>query len=343
MAITDSINCDCDSGPSFRTLAQLRADVMVACGFTDVADGGDIRQLQDLRAQVHRQLGFSAMGSSYAPGMSDLIDAWLNDAQRTIWSRISAGDDVPVMVADTDTCTYRSIVVTTLALGLAKAHYGMPDARVYLDRFERLMGGSEAKPVIDTALKSANRQLFVRYDALHTERWFSWTITAGVADYGLTANVEACTKRLNALKVRWVGVQDSDGAGWRPLTAGIPPGVYGPTQAGRLERYEIHQCIQVWPVPAETQGSLVIKGHFGPEAFETDTDVPTVDDELVFLMAVANVKAAYKQPDANSYVAQMETHLRKIVAGSHTTRRYIPGIDAECVSGYVEPKFVGPW
>ena len=106
---------------------------------------------------------------------------------------------------------------------------------------------------------------------------------------------------------------------------------------GRPERYEFRQCIEVWPTPDVTDGQLVIKGHFGLEAFADDSDVTTIDDELVFLLATANAKAHYRQPDAQNYVAMFETHLRKVIASTHGTRRYIPG-QSYHQNAYVEPK-----
>lgn len=462
MAITDLINCECADSTGYRTLAQLRTDVLAACGFIDpfaragtrtraqlrqamrealgLADpltSAETRTLVVLRAEVHRMLGFAAFGANYAPGMSALIDDWINEAQQTLWRRIeldNGGIALPArMVADANLTTLDATPILMLAVAWGKAHYAMPDAKAYFDQTEKFLadwaarsppglddmlnaalsqahdtvqrrvegmgesaastvsgtfdddadvatvddhgllllalgmmkakvGQGDAKAQLDlyarymedlekrmppnarmlatSYLKSAHRQIYYRYDALRTERWFSWPLTADVALYDLPDNAEVCTKQLNPMKVRWVGVQDYDG-GWRELVAGIPPRVHGHDQTGRPERYEIRQCIEVWPAPEATEGTLVIKGHYLPEAFTADGDVPTVDDELVFLMAVANTKGHFKHPDAQSYIAQMETHLRKLVAGTHTTKRYVPGERNDRL-GWVEPKYIGP-
>lgn len=341
MAITDSINCSCNDTTGHRTMAELVAAVKNALGFIAQQTVTDTRTLAALRAQVHRNMGFAA-STGYVPGMSALIDGFVNEAEQSLARRPELGrTTVPaVMVADTDTCTLDGHAIVMLATGLAKAHEEQPDAKVYFDRVERYVSDFAARqpPNADALIKgflqSAQRQIYRRYDALRTERWYSWDLTANVSLYDFTSNVEVCTKKLDPAKVTWVGTV-RDGV-WQVLRAGIDPYSHSHNVTGRPARYEFRQCIEVWPTPTETAGQLVVKGHFGLEAFEADTDATTIDDELVFLMATANSKAHYRHPDAQNYVAQFETHLRKIVAGTHGTRRYIPGLSS-FESHYVQP------
>ena len=62
-----------------------------------------------------------------------------------------------------------------------------------------------------------------------------------------------------------------------------------------------------------------------------------MDDELVFLLALANAKAHYGKPDANNYIQQLETMMLNLVAGAHNTRRYVPGRDDRCDMVYTRP------
>lgn len=232
---TDTANCDCTDTTGNKTLATLRADLMV-------------------------RLGFAAQKNNPPPGMTDLLNSFLIEAQEL---------------------------------------------------------------------------LYRRYDVLRTLRFYSWNLQAGVKFYDINANVETCTKRLDPRKVNWVGVQ-VEGV-WYPLECGIPPPLYSQNPGGRPLRYEIRQCIEVWPVPATTEGTLVIKGDFGLEPFAADTDTTTIDDRLVFLLALANAKAHYGKPDANNYIAQMEQMMVNLVAGAHNTRRYIPGRPREFDMVYTAP------
>jgi hypothetical protein len=191
--------------------------------------------------------------------------------------------------------------------------------------------------LLNSFLQGAQRALYRRYDVLRTERFYTWNMTAGTRYYDLADNRDTCTRKLDPRKITWAGV--SQGCGdWTELRCGINPLLYSnEDMTGRPERYEIRQCIEVWPAPADESYQLRLKGHFGLDAFEADTDATTVDDELVFLLALANAKAHYGKPDANNYIQQLETMMLNLVAGSHNTRRYVPGRDDRCDMVYTRP------
>lgn len=237
----DAHNCDCNDTTGNKTLAELRSDLMV-------------------------RLGYAAQKANPPPGMSDLLNSFLIEAQEL---------------------------------------------------------------------------LYRRYSVLRTRRFYSWNLQAGVRFYDISANAETCTKKLDPRKVEWCGVE-LDGI-WYPLICGIPPELYTYDSGRRPLRYEIRQCIEVWPVPDVTQGALVIKGDFGLEPFAADTDTTTIDDRLVFLLALANAKAHYGRPDASNYIAQMEQMMVNLVAGSHNTRRYIPGQPRDFDMIYTAPKPTVPF
>jgi hypothetical protein len=195
--------------------------------------------------------------------------------------------------------------------------------------------------LLNSFLIEAQEILYRRYDVLRTERFYSWHLQQGVTLYDLPNNDETCTRRLDPRKVTWCGVAKDDT--WYPLICGIPPELYSGSPTGWPQRYEIRQCIEVWPKPDATDGSLVIKGHFGLDPFAADTDTTTIDDRLVFLLALANAKAHYGRPDANNYIAQMEQMMVNLVAGAHNTRRYIPGKPRTFDLVYTAPKPTVPF
>lgn len=204
--------------------------------------------------------------------------------------------------------------------------------------------------LLNSFLIEAHEILYRRYDVLRTLRFYSWPLLAGVRFYDLGSNAETCTKKLDPRKVDWVGFSEN-GMNWRPLVCGIPPELYndsGPGTAtvpsGYPRRYEIRQCIEIWPTPdVSNLYTLRIKGDFGLEPFAADTDTTTIDDRLVFLLAMANAKAHYGRPDASNYIAQMEQMMVNLVAGSHNTRRYVPGQDGAADMIYVAPKTTVPF
>lgn len=190
-------------------------------------------------------------------------------------------------------------------------------------------------------LQDAQAMLYRRFSQLRTERFFSWPLVQGVRMYDLPDNQETCTKKLDPRKLTWVGTE-RDGV-WLPLISSIPPELYSYNTTGRPVRYEIRQCIEVWPTPDATNGNLIIKGHFGLERFTEDGDKTTIDSLPVFQVAIANAKAHYRQPDANNYIQQMEALIRDLTAGLHGTRRYIPGRRADEDYVYVEPRPTVPF
>lgn len=339
MAITDTINCDCDDITGYRTFGQLRTAIYAALGFIDPLAPDDVRTLDELRAALFRMLGFAAMGSSYPPGMSALMDDWLNEGQQALWRRIGLTDPLPTrMVLGTDENTLDAAAVLAMACYLGKAHYGKPDAK---DWKEIALGGIRFPPgaaaAVEGHLKSAHALIYRRYDALRTERWFSWDLTADVALYDFPDNEETCDKKLDPYKVRGVWIDDGTGAR-RPLTQGIPGHVLGQDTSGKPTHFDFRQCILLWPTPDVTEGQLIIQGHFNSETFASDDDQPSVDDQLVYLLALANAKAQYQQPDAQLVMTQFEVHLGKLIAGSHGVRRYVPGGFAEADYIYTAPK-----
>lgn len=184
--------------------------------------------------------------------------------------------------------------------------------------------------LLDDFLQSAQVILYAQNPALHTERFFTWTLTAGTRYYNITDNDEQdagpnqCTKVLSDYKPpTWVGFQDDNDA-WIPMTEGINPQRYTTTTDGRPDSYEIRQGIEIFPAPDSSTYKLRIKGHFGLLAFTADADKTTLDAELVFTLALGNAKAHYGQRDAQSVLTQVTSYLKAINAGAHGTARYIP-------------------
>ncbi len=344
--------CACDDTTQNETLAQLRAKLIARLGFADPLGNAPTRQLVDLRTDMLRLLGYGAVVDTPPPGIAEELDVWLNEAQQTAFRRLELdqGNATPParMTADSDTTTLDYQPVLNLALAMACQHRAKPEAKAYFDSYERYVGDVAARrppglvALLNQLLIEAQATTFDRLGkaGVRTERWFSWDLTAGERFYDLDGNAEqtadpACTKLLDPSLITFVGVQRDTSI--QRLTAGIPPYLLAYTTTGWPERYEVRQCIELWPAPAATEGQLIIKGHFQPSAFAADADKTTIKSHVVYLLALANAKAHYKQPDAQSVMAQFEGELRSIVAGSHQTYRYLPGVRRTAAT-YVEPK-----
>lgn len=192
-------------------------------------------------------------------------------------------------------------------------------------------------PLINDFLQSAQEFLYRKYSLFRTERFFTWQMQAGVRFYDLAANVDACVKKLDPRKVLWMGVSQGD-LNWRELIYGIRPSLYTTKQSAIPQYAEIRQCIEVWPAPADNSWLLRIKGNFGLLPLVADTDVTTIDSELVFLWALANAKMDRGQPDAGQVAQQARELLGSYVAGQHPTQRFWPG--AQVQPNAVPPKMV---
>lgn len=178
--------------------------------------------------------------------------------------------------------------------------------------------------LLDDFIRSAHDFMYHRYSVMRLRRMFTWDLAAGVRFYDVDGNVDDCPRVLNPDRLEWVGISQGDSS-WQPLICGINPVLYGSAITGIPSHYEIRQCIEIWPAPADDSWKLRIKGDFGPSPVEADGDVLTVDPEAVFLHALANAKAHYGQADAGNYASQATAYVRSKVAGAHQTRRYIPG------------------
>lgn len=179
---------------------------------------------------------------------------------------------------------------------------------------------------LNSFLIDAQEQIYRQYKVFRLERFFTWDMEAGVRFYDLAENADECTKKLDPRMLTWVGISQDDNF-WRPLVCGIKPEFYYGDITSWPTHYEIRQCIEVWPAPSDDTWKLRIKGYFGLLPFAADNDVNTVDYEAIQLYALANAKAHYGQPDAANYMSQFQTYVGKVTAGSHHTRRYIPGGD----------------
>ena len=319
-------------------------------------DGAAVQMLALAMAKAHYRQPDAAVhdkaAEAYLQGMAQRevpithaqIDNALRRARYTVWNRAEA---LPAMAVDDDLSTIHFLPIELLAIAELKARLQHKDAELYRRDYEKYVADVEkrsppdAHDVVTGLLQSAQTQLYYRYDMLRTERFYSWALVNGTRLYDVPDNDENCPKRLDPRKVTWVGVEKDDQ--WYPLTCGIDPTLYSSEPTGRPQRYEIRSCIEVWPVPDETAGKLVVKGHFGLEPFTEGAHRTTIDDELVYLMAMGNAKAHYRQPDANNYIQQLETHLMSLTAGTHQTKRYIPGEPTRYDPVYVQPKRVGSW
>jgi len=181
--------------------------------------------------------------------------------------------------------------------------------------------------LVNSWLIRGQQYLYRRYSQLHTRRMFRWKVNPGQRFYSLKDNDEdvLCTFQMDPNKqIEWAGIQDSRNV-WYPLVEGIPPQLYTMIdKPWRPARYEIRQCIELYPAPDQTYW-MWMKAHFGLMSFSQDTDSTTIDAHLVFLHTLSVAKAHYGHPDANNVQSMANAYRKELIAGTHGTKRYVPG------------------
>lgn len=225
--------------------------------------------------------------------------------------------------------------MATLNPAVTEGNYTVTLANLRVRLLRRLgFGAQTANPppgmaaLIDEFISSAQRQLAMRFPELVTERFYTWTMVIGQRFYSTSGDDEGATAPdfiLDPKKITWIGVEDLNGT-FFPLIEGINPLLYTTevTNEGLPYAYEIRQSLEVFPAPNAAY-KLQVKGRPKNFPLVADDDIVTIDDELIFLLALANAKAHYQQTDAQVYFTQATTYLGLLTAGTHGTARFVPG------------------
>jgi hypothetical protein len=133
-----------------------------------------------------------------------------------------------------------------------------------------------------------------------------------------------CPKKMNPRRILWVGISRGDNV-WQPLFEGIDPTEYSPKIQAIPRRYEIHQCIELWPAPSDNTWQMRIKADMNLLPFEAPTDTTSIDPAAIFLHALMFMKAHYGKPDAQAVSASLTEYIRNLVADTRSTHRAWPG------------------
>jgi hypothetical protein len=198
--------------------------------------------------------------------------------------------------------------------------------------------------LVNMWLRNAQEQVYTQYDDFRMERFFHWPLEDSVSLYDLADNADTCTRPWNPLKISWVGIRQNEANVWT-LHPFIEPAMRGsPNVGGYPTRYDIRQCIEVWPVPGpeSVDGTLIVLGEFGLEPFTDDAHTTTMDWQLVYYRALALGKRHYNKPDAKDAAALERLRAQALCEAAHLPGvRYIPGTRytvGDCLSGISGPR-----
>jgi hypothetical protein len=133
-------------------------------------------------------------------------------------------------------------------------------------------------------------------------------------DYPATANPD----RITAISILKGNVWSE------PLEKGINPARYT-TQSMKSwpTRWEPYEQIELWPISnaAYTARIFFIKNL---DRFTEDNDHSTIDDTLIFTIALGDAKAHYRQPDAPVFMKRAENLLLTLKAKSWGKSKFSP-------------------
>jgi hypothetical protein len=174
-----------------KTLSELRDELLTMLGFPDplTALDSETKTLVELREDVIRRAGHRYSAGANSPGLDELVDGWINEAQQAVFRMAEldkAGVAYPaVMTLDADPTEIDYVPVLTLAIAYSKAHYEQPDARVYFEQLSKYMSDRVARrppnivAMCNQWLQVAQNQLYNRYRMLRSDRWWTIPISQG--------------------------------------------------------------------------------------------------------------------------------------------------------------------
>jgi hypothetical protein len=164
-------------------------------------------------------------------------------------------------------------------------------------------GGSN-QVAIDSYLKNGQEQLYRMQDWSHLESFEDKVI-------GIEENLfdfpDACARSRRVLRIEVL-----DGGEYRCLREGIRTGDWSTMDSlGAPFRFERRKQIMVYP---KADKAYTVRIWFIEDLarFTKDSDRASLDDGMIFLHALANAKAHYRQPDAATYQGQLNSMLASL-------------------------------
>lgn len=158
--------------------------------------------------------------------------------------------------------------------------------------------------LIDSMIRSAQEQIYEQFDFLDLKA-VDERITGAdqqFYDYPEDCNID----RILSMSVFYNGK-------YNPMTEGISLSDRSLSSSSNVPvKYERREQFEVWPIPKSNAYTIRTEYIKVLPALVSNSDRVSVPSELVYLHALANAKAHYRQPDANVYSGQLDALLAKI-------------------------------
>jgi hypothetical protein len=134
-----------------------------------------------------------------------------------------------------------------------------------------------------------------------------------------------CSKTLDPRQIDGVYISRGDNV-WQPLFEGIPPTMYTSKIQAIPQRYEVRQCIEIWPAPSDNTWQMRITGDFALRRFNQPLDVTTIDPHAIYLKALVDAAMHYGKTNvASATENSLGLYIKKLIAGTDANTRLWPG------------------
>lgn len=159
--------------------------------------------------------------------------------------------------------------------------------------------------LIDSMIRSAQEQLYVQFDWAELKAVYERPTGSAQQyyDYPVDCNIE----RITGLYVIWGGRHI-------PLTEGILASDRDVPSGDVPIKYERRDQLEVWPIPSSYSYTLRFEYIKTLSPLVVNSDRTSLPSEIIYLHALSNAKAHYRQPDAQTYASQLDAMIEKLKA-----------------------------
>ncbi len=156
--------------------------------------------------------------------------------------------------------------------------------------------------ILDSFLQNAQDQLYAQFDWRHLIKYDTKNTGVGQSLYDWATDCDP---------TRITEIAINDGTRWVPMKEGITWPMRSDDSQTIPCRYERFAQMEVWPAP---DALYSMRRYYvqAPSRFTQDNDRASIDDALLFMHALTNAKAHYKQADAQTYANQLNAMMIKL-------------------------------
>lgn len=167
--------------------------------------------------------------------------------------------------------------------------------------------------LIDSMIRSAQEQLYEQFDWAELKATYERTTGTNQQfyDYPADCNIE----RMKSFVIIW-------GGRYIPLKEGIEPHHRSNNSGSVPARYERRDQIELFPIPLTNEYTLRFEYIKTLSTLIVNSDRTSLPSEIVYLHALANAKAHYRQPDSETYATQLDALMNKLKAKHRSTKVY---------------------